>query len=853
MKKTQWIYFFRRIRRSKISFIAILVFIMFGVGLYSGLKWYEPSLYKSMDADYNIQKFRDVELVFSAGLSDDGIEKLRSIPEVSEVEGTYTAYQYFLYDGLKYQAKIKMITNEIDLLRVKEGALPTAENEIAVDAYWAENNHLSVGDMIILDHDGDKNDHLLREMLYGEMPDPSFQNIDGMRYFKCDTFTVTALVYSPAELSMIASKYEPSPVHPALISTFFFAPRAAFDELAFPGYTGALIRSDALRTLSTKDKSYASSVDDFAGTLRPVAEKLCEDQSKRIHEAFETLRFFPSGADALPLSEPDSTVALFTRTSNPTVVLTGVIGEFGEKLCTNFGSVFLIIGILICYSTLSRLVYQETVLSGTQRALGFSDREITRSFMLNAVMLSVFGVALGALLSVFIVQPLLLKKISDSYFFTDIQITFVWQEMAVLFLLETAGLLSSAFLACYRSLHCSTLSMLSGGEPPSDKVHLIEKTRFSRKLPLLSKCTVKNLLNDHRRVIGTLIGIIGCTVLTVSAITFDLSVTGCMGKQFSKLQSFDTVVYFEPDNNEAADKIKDILSEMSLHYRKVGLYRITAVAPDGKNVPADLFVSRDGLEGVMKFYRLDGTPGLPGDGALLSCAFARQYGITAGKTLQLINTDMQEYTLPVNDVFEYYVQAPCIVLTAEAYERHIGNPLLENAFLVEKGALTIREFAERLDHIDGYIYTQDYYQSLMRSQYIVESLTHAVMIVYLVLSVLMAIFVILDIQQMFVTEKKRELITLLINGYSVKQAQKYISVDTACLSVVGILAGIVGGAALGAWDINNMESDVSYFLHGINPLSCIIGAAFTALLIVIMTVIALKRIREFHLSDISIV
>lgn len=370
MKKTQWIYFFQRIRRSKISFVAILVFIMFGVGLYTGLKWYEPALYQSMDADYNTQKFRDLELVFSSGLTEDGLEELQSVPEVSEIEGTYTAYQYFRYNGQKYQAKIKTVTDEIDLLRVKEGALPFAENEIAVDAYWAENNHLSVGDRIVLEHDGDGSAHLLRELLDGEMPDPAFRNDDGMQYFKCDTFTVTALVYSPAELSMIASKYEPSPVNPAPISAFFFAPRTAFDEDAFPGYTGALVRSDTLRGMATTDEAYAAAVAAFADTLRPVAERLCEDQTKRIHNAFEALRAFPSGVDASALTVPESSVVLLTRTSNPTVVLTDVIGEFGEKLCTNFGSVFLIIGILICYSTLSRLVYQETVLSGTKKGAG---------------------------------------------------------------------------------------------------------------------------------------------------------------------------------------------------------------------------------------------------------------------------------------------------------------------------------------------------------------------------------------------------------------------------------------------------------------------------------------------------
>lgn len=49
---------------------------------------------------------------------------------------------------------------------------------------------------------------------------------------------------------------------------------------------------------------------------------------------------------------------------------------------------------------------------------------------------------------------------------------------------------------------------------------------------------------------------------------------------------------------------------------------------------------------------------------------------------------------------------------------------------------------------------------------------------YLLLSALMAIVVLLNVDIMFADEKKRELIVLMINGFSVKDAKAYIYRDS---------------------------------------------------------------------------
>ena len=56
----------------------------------------------------------------------------------------------------------------------------------------------------------------------------------------------------------------------------------------------------------------------------------------------------------------------------------------------------------------------------------------------------------------------------------------------------------------------------------------------------------------------------------------------------------------------------------------------------------------------------------------------------------------------------------------------------------------------------------------------------------------MAIVVLLNLNAMFVEEKKRELIVLMINGFSVKDAQRYVSNDSIVLTVGRDLQTVTG-------------------------------------------------------------
>jgi putative ABC transport system permease protein len=115
----------------------------------------------------------------------------------------------------------------------------------------------------------------------------------------------------------------------------------------------------------------------------------------------------------------------------------------------------------------------------------------------------------------------------------------------------------------------------------------------------------------------------------------------------------------------------------------------------------------------------------------------------------------------------------------------------------------------------------------------------------------MAICILLNIDNMYVEEKKTELIVLMINGYSLRAAKGYIWPDTIVLTVIGILFGYVLGSATGIATVRSIERVNSVFIHSVSMIAIVAGTIVTTVLSVIAMMIALKKVDSFKLSDIS--
>lgn len=921
MKKTQFLELIRIIRKTLVSFIAIVMFVAMAMALFTGLGWCSTAFDLSVNRYFDDCDFHDVQILFPYGFSAEDAAELLETDGVDAVEGRYNTFQYFKLDGLKTQARIISLPREIDCLSQIEGVLPVKAGEIAFEKFWAVNHHIAVGDTVTFEHDEQDDTYFLPDVLSDHRDrltgDEEKSSPDGMKYLVCDSFTVTALVETPEYMSRYPESYGASSSTFTPINCICYTAEASFDAEAFCGYPCLTIRSDGLRGLLSSSEEYRSRSMALKERVTEAADRLAARKCLAIHEAGQRLtddleeELTDAGKDLkqakrdledaeqeledlrpmLPeeqlreqtdklddlrkelrdqqaeyddhqdqlqelkdaladIRDYDSTVLI--RSNNAGVSMIKILTDAYSDLRVSMALLFVVIGLLVSYSAVSRLVYEQSVLIGTKKALGLSDGEITAAYLAYSGLAAVIGCLFGVLGGYYVVEPLLVGVNQSNYLIGSTVRYLDWREVLVMSAVELGLILVSALIACRRTLKSSAVDLLTGRKQFRARERFFERFRFWKRLPLLSKTIINNFFNDGRRVFATVIGITGCTVLVVCAVTMHDCITQSLDVQYSRIQDYDTIVYVDSDADGAVGRVAERLEDRGIRYTNAFVSIGQLIAPDEECLSTYIVASDDErFGGFFRLYTPDGTPGELSDGIWISCAYADEYGLQAGDTVTLNDAEGQRHEITIGGVYEYYLMRAQLVMPMTLYRELFSEDAAYNAFLACTGDLSVGTLDAKLQDVEGYICTDDFYAVSSEAFQVLADAFLAVVAVYLVLSVLMAVLVLLNLLIMFVEEKKTELITMMINGFYRKDARRYIYSDTIFLTVISVLLGMAGGVYMGHMTVASVSNNVTYFYRADPMAACLIGLFSTVTLTVTMSCIALRRINRFKLTDIN--
>ena len=116
----------------------------------------------------------------------------------------------------------------------------------------------------------------------------------------------------------------------------------------------------------------------------------------------------------------------------------------------------------------------------------------------------------------------------------------------------------------------------------------------------------------------------------------------------------------------------------------------------------------------------------------------------------------------------------------------------------------------------------------------------------LIIAAAMLAFVVLT--NINISERKREIATLKVLGFYVREVDKYINRETIILTILGILIGLSSGSYLCHYIISTCEPDYLMFDREVFLLSYV----FSALITIIFTVIVIV-VTHFNLKNIDMV
>ena len=544
--------------------------------------------------------------------------------------------------------------------------------------------------------------------------------------------------------------------------------------------------------------------------------------------------------------------AVMARDYNGALVVCDSVKDVFDNMRYTMAALFIIVGLLVCYSAVSRMVYEKSVLIGTKKALGLFDREVTLSELSFTLLAAVTGSILGVLLGRFVLETVFLEVISDQFVFENQEFYFSLKDTLIIVAVELGTIIVTTLFACNKVLSKSAVKLLQGAEPPKAKERFFERTALWKRLPLLTKTIVNNCLNDKRRCFGTIVGVAGCTSLIVCSVTLYDGINNSIKRQFDNITTFDTIVYIDDSVEDSAEKITSALDESKIEYSKIYFQPGSMHLPNDRQIIGEIMVPLD--DSFYKYIHMVDDNGVEKKikkDAWVCKSYAYYFKAKPGDNVEFVDGVGTVHNFKMENTAEYYLTRTATFASKEAFEKAYGYEAKTNAIVFNKGDVSIVKLTELLKDKPGFIAIQDYYYDGATEFEVYSLVTLVVVVVYLILSIVMAFLVLLNLFSMFVSEKKKELIVLMINGFYEKDAKKYIYLDTIVLTIIGMIAGIALGSFVGFKTMQTFVTEATYFILTPDPIAMVAGVVVTAVLIVITTLIALKRVSSFKLTDIN--
>lgn len=131
------------------------------------------------------------------------------------------------------------------------------------------------------------------------------------------------------------------------------------------------------------------------------------------------------------------------------------------------------------------------------------------------------------------------------------------------------------------------------------------------------------------------------------------------------------------------------------------------------------------------------------------------------------------------------------------------------------------------------------------------TLFNLLVIVIIALAILLAFMILLNLSNILVLHRMRELLTMRVNGFSNSQVIGYLARETIATAALGLILGVVAGVPFSAFLITKLEATAVMFYRLPFPPAWIIALAISAFFSVSINAIAFRKVGKVPLTDIS--
>lgn len=518
-----------------------------------------------------------------------------------------------------------------------------------------------------------------------------------------------------------------------------------------------------------------------------------------------------------------------------------------ESMGLAYPVIFLLIASIVIYMLLLRLVDNQRRQIGVLMAMGFSKREILFHYLKYALFIGFAGSLAGSILGLW------LGNVLTRYYLTFfnipvLKVKIYYGNVLIGIAMSLAFCGIAGFNAARRVLGIAPAEAMRPAAPPGGSKWWGERIfPYLNRIRISWRLTFRNLWRNKVRTLFTVFGITATVGLMISILFMLDAMDFLFADAFGENQVYDYKLTFTKDMGE--DVINDLAEfEEVDHAEPIAEYPFK-IELGWKEKDAVIV----GIEKGSDLYKLRNPEGNrvypPGSGILLADVLARQIGVKEGDVIHIksLYKPGVEKDVRVAGLVKQYLG-----FNGFMDIQYLGN-LLQEGKVINGALINVKYgaqgFVKELENMPN---TQNVEapDEMVQEYYKYLDLIYAYIGVIVVLSSIMGFAIIYNTTTINIMERKRELASLRVMGFSKKEVAELIFNENIAVSIMGLLAGMPVGRMMAGAMVHMVPEEIMSLPLVIYPRTYLLAVATVMIFVFLAQLANMRRISRLDLVEV---
>lgn len=524
-----------------------------------------------------------------------------------------------------------------------------------------------------------------------------------------------------------------------------------------------------------------------------------------------------------------------------------------EEIATVFPVFFFLVAVLVCMTTMNRMIEEQRTQIGVLKALGYGEASIMGKYMAYSGSAAMIGCVSGYAVGTWLFPKVIwltydiMYTVSGSAYLFDIRLALLSIAVSLLCSVGTT------WLSCRIELGSVAAQLIRPRAPKSGKRIFLERIPFIwKRMKFLHKVSARNILRYKKRFFMMVIGISGSAALVITGLGLRDSIVDVVTEQYGRIHMYDIGVSLkeEQDSEEreafltrTADFMENYLYYMTESVdlvSKEGTRSITVIVPENEEILTE-FLGLYNTAGERIAYPR-------GDEAILSRKAAERLSLQEGDRVLVRDSDLTEWTVTIIGICDNYV-SDYLYLSKDVYIEQLGEmPEYRSIFCHVREGSDVHEAGAWIAEDENVASVNVTADMRERVEAMIANLDYIIVLV-IGCAAALAFIVLYNLTNINITERIREIATIKVLGFYPGETAAYVFRENMVLTAIGALVGLPLGIWLHSFVMHSIDIDGVSFQIKIAPVSYLFSIVLTFLFALMVNGFMYFKLQKIDMAE----